>query len=98
MKNLKNQRSWILFAGPAANFIFSFIILIFINSYYGYSENIPKISYIDRDKSAYKAGLREGDTIIEVNKKQIRSFTDLQKIISNNNEKLIEINFIRMVK
>ena len=24
-----NQRSWILFAGPGANFIFSFIVLVF---------------------------------------------------------------------
>ena len=90
-----NQRSWILFAGPAANFIFSFIVLIFINSYYGYSENIPKISYIDQEKSAYKSGLREGDTIIEVNNQKIIDFSDLQNIISNNNNEFIEINFIR---
>ena len=56
-----------------------------------FGNNIPKISYIDQDKSAYKAGLREGDTIIEVNKQQIKNFTELQKIISNNNQKSIKI-------
>ena len=90
-----NQRSWILFAGPAANFIFSFIVLIFINTYFGYSENIPRISFVDKEKSAFKVGLREGDTIIEVNKQKINNFSDLQKVISSNNNRLIEINFIR---
>ena len=90
-----NQRSWILFAGPAANFIFSFIVLIFINTYYGYSENIPRISFVDKDMSAFKVGLREGDTIIEVNKQKINNFSDLQKVRSSNNNRLIEINFTR---
>ncbi len=90
-----NQRSWILIAGPAANFIFSFFLLIFINNHYGFSENTPKISYIDESKSAYKAGLRTNDIIIEVNDKIINNFSDLQKVISSNNSSSIEITFLR---
>ena len=90
-----NQRSWILFAGPGANFIFSFIVLVFINSFYGYSENIPKISSVDHEKSAYKAGLREGDTIIGVNNQKIDNFSQLQKIISINNDQVVAISFVR---
>ena len=37
---------------------------------FGYSENIPKISSVDQDKTAFKSGLREGDIILEVNKKK----------------------------
>ena len=94
-KKTLNQRSWILFAGPAANFLFSFVLLIFINMQFGYSENIPKISSVDQDKTAFKSGLREGDIILEVNKKKIKNFSELQKIISSNNNNTIELIFSR---
>ena len=32
------RRSLILFAGPAANFIFSIILLVFINCFYGFTQ------------------------------------------------------------
>ena len=60
-----SQRSWILFAGPAANFIFSFLILVFINIFYGFSENKPIISEIEPNKPAFQAGLEIGDLILE---------------------------------
>ena len=44
-KTLK-QRSLILFAGPAANFIFSFLILVFINSYFGYVLQLTSYSQL----------------------------------------------------
>ncbi len=97
-KKTLNQRSWILFAGPAANFLFSFVLLIFINMQFGYSENIPKISSVDQDKTAFKSGLREGDIILEVNKKKIKNFSELQKIISSNNNNTIELIFSRAGK
>lgn len=90
-----NQRSWILLAGPAANFLFSFFLLIFINNHYGFTENTSQISYIDESKSAYKAGLRKDDIIIEINNSKINNFGDLQKIISSNNSAIIEISFLR---
>ena len=40
------QRSLILFAGPAANFIFSIILLVFINFFYGLTSTKPIISEI----------------------------------------------------
>ncbi len=90
-----NQRSWILIAGPAANFLFSFFLLIFINNQYGFTENTPQISYIDESKSAFEAGLRKNDIIIEINNIKINNFGDLQKIIGSNNSANLEISFLR---
>ena len=90
-----NQRSWILIAGPAANFLFSFLLLIFINNHYGFTENTTQISYIDESKSAYQAGLRKDDIIIEINNTKITNFGDLQRIISSNNSTNLEISFLR---
>ena len=41
------QRSTILFAGPAANFIFSFFVLVFINCYFGFNFTKPIISEVE---------------------------------------------------
>ena len=46
----------ILVAGPAANFIFSFVLLIFINIFYGISIDKPEISYVEKDMPAYNQG------------------------------------------
>ncbi|PPR43361.1 MAG: Metalloprotease MmpA [Alphaproteobacteria bacterium MarineAlpha8_Bin1] len=86
-----SQRSWILFAGPAANFIFSFLILVFINIFYGFSENKPVISEIEPNKPAYLAGLKVGDLILEVNKSKVNDLISLKNIISKNNNKQVEI-------
>ncbi len=90
-----NQRSWILFAGPAANFLFSLILLVLINSQFGYSTNIPKISYIDENKTAFEAGLREGDFIIEADNEKLKNFSQLQRIIAQSDNNSVQISFVR---
>ena len=79
-----SQRSIILFAGPAANFIFSIILLIFINCFYGFTSTKPIISEIEKNMPADLSGLQVGDTILEINKKKISDFSKLRAIISSN--------------
>ena len=93
-KSLK-QRSLILFAGPAANFIFSFLILVFINSFFGYTTTKPIISEIETGMSASQAGLKVGDIIIEVNKEEISDLIALKEVVSRNNNKDVEITYSR---
>ena len=52
------QRSTILFAGPAANFIFSFLLLIFINCYFGYNFTKPIISSVEINSPAYNCRIK----------------------------------------
>ena len=98
-----SQRSVILFAGPAANFIFSIILLVFINCFYGFTSTKPIISEIEKNMPADLSGLQVGDTILEINKKKISDFSKLRAIISSNetikvtysrNDKIEIVHFI----
>ena len=88
-----SQRSIILFAGPAANFIFSIILLIFINCFYGFTSTKPIISEIEKNMPADLSGLKVGDTIIKINEKKISDFSQLRSMISSN--KNIKVTFSR---
>ena len=89
------QRSMILVAGPAANFIFSFVLLIFINIFYGISIDKPEISYVEKDMPAYNSGLKEGDLIIEIDGNKIEKFSQIKRIIENKNNQSINLLFSR---
>ena len=83
-------RSAILFAGPLANFLFSFILLVFINSWFGYSINKPIISELIPNKPAEISGLEVGDTILVVNNSKIETFEDIKENIKDLNGEIIE--------
>ena len=85
------QRSIILFAGPAANFIFSILLLIFINCFYGFTSTKPIISQIEKNMPADLSGLKVGDTILEINDKKISDFSQLRSIIYSNED--IKVTF-----
>ncbi len=59
------QRFLIVFGGPFFNFVLAFIFSIIIIANTGV--DMPIVTYIPENTSAYKAGIREGDTILEVN-------------------------------
>ena len=76
-----------MFAGPAANFFFSIILLVFINCFYGYTTTKPIISSIELNSPAEKAGLKVGDTIItDINGSEISDFNSLHVLYLNNND------------
>ncbi len=94
-KKSVGQRSAILFAGPAANYIFSFILLIFINIFYGSPVVKPIVSELVIDGPAMQAGVKEKDLVLSVNKKQIESFEELRQIIQKENNKFINLTISR---
>ena len=89
------QRSTILFAGPAANFIFSFFVLVFINCYFGFNITKPIVSEVELNSPAYDAGLKEGDIILEVNNEKVLDFSKLRDIISSSDSDTLKILYSR---
>ncbi len=89
------QRQTILFAGPAANFLFSFLVLVFINCYFGFNVAKPIISGIEPNSPAFNAGLKEGDVILEANNKKISDFKSLKEIINSNDSQTLNIVYSR---
>ena len=75
------QRIVILFAGPFAN-LFLASVLYFIIAIMGNSELAPVIGKVIKNSPAYEVGLKPKDKIIQINGKNITTWEDLSKAIS----------------
>lgn len=83
------QRFSILFAGPAFNFIFAFILLFVSALIYGSISTKPIIGRVMEGYPAYTAGLREGDLIKKIDGKKVNSWdAALLKIQTANGKEL----------
>ncbi len=72
----KWQRFWIVFGGPLANFILTFVLFFFL--FWG-GQRVPelRVGVLNADSVLYTKGLRSSDLIRTVNGKQVLSFTDI---------------------
>ena len=75
------QRSAIVFAGPAANFILSIVVFSFLFVFVGQPFTSPQIGKVIPDSAAAEAGLVPGDIFLEVDGRQIERFQDVQQVV-----------------
>lgn len=78
------QRAAIVFAGPAVNFIFAIIVLTCLYIFHGQPYTPPVAAGILQDSAADEAGMEPDDRIVEINGKAIRSFQDIQRMVTVN--------------
>jgi regulator of sigma E protease len=71
------QRTLIILAGPATNFLFAIIMLIGLFSLFGEPRTTTKISALERNSAAAVAGLHIGDRIVSVDGTSITDLDDL---------------------
>lgn len=85
------QRALVVAAGPIANFILA--IVIFTGSFYfvGQIHSDPVVSEIVADSAAEEAGFQVGDVIHTVDGNEIRSFSDIPRLVAPNHG--IEMRF-----
>ena len=76
------QRFLIFVFGAVNNFIFAFILLILIGLMFGSSTTKPIMANIQEDYPSYKVGLRDGDTITNINGQKVKTFEDVKLIFS----------------
>ena len=101
------KRSLIVLAGPLINFIFAFLLLLFLNQGEQYNV-LPKITAVKTKSIAAEVGFQKDDVIISINDKKINSVTDHNKalielanknlnytLLRNNGKILITINKAR---
>lgn len=88
------QRFLIAFAGPFINLVFAVLAfaLVFMNGIEGVK---PTVLHTNEGGIAYKAGLRAGDTLLEVGGKELKLSVDANVALASAGHKPIEIKYLR---
>ena len=69
------ERFLIFFMGPGFNIVLSFVVLFIACLIFGGSTTTLVLDEVSTKYPAYEAGLREGDTILEVDDKKVSTWT-----------------------
>lgn len=75
------QRSLIVFAGPAANFVFCAVLLFGLAFLQGHPVHDPVVHEVSDERGLAQLGLMQGDEIVEVNGKEVRLFREAREAI-----------------
>ncbi|NKB57046.1 MAG: RIP metalloprotease RseP [Alphaproteobacteria bacterium] len=89
------RRAAIVFAGPAANFIFAIIVLAGLFSTLGQPFTPAEIGTVVEGSAADKAGLKPGDMIVRIDDRDIERFEEVQQLIRMNPLKTVELVVVR---
>jgi len=76
------QRAAIVFAGPAANFIFAIVVFALVFTLVGNPTPKAGVGQVVPESAAAEAGFQSGDTIISIDGKRIEWFDELREIVS----------------
>ena len=94
-KLFANKSVWarmaVVVAGPLANVIFTFLILYALLLGYGRYVVSPTIDSVIENSVAQSAGLKPNDKILSIDGYKVRSFNDMQRLVSTAPERQITI-------
>ncbi len=89
------KRAAIVFAGPAINFLFAFLILMGFAVAYGQSVTPPVIGEVMPNSAAAKAGLQVGDRITAIDGNEVTLFEEVAQSVLLQANKPVTIKFER---
>ena len=89
------QRIAVVVAGPAANVLFSFLIIYAMLMGVGRYTIPPVIDTVVADSVAESAGLEPGDRILSVDGYAVRGFNDFQRLVSTSPERPVTVEVQR---
>lgn len=75
------QRAAIVFAGPAANFVFAFLVFAAVFATQGQPYTAPVVGTVVEGSAAEAAGLQPGDTIVAIAGNRVKRFEDIQQMV-----------------
>jgi regulator of sigma E protease len=85
------QRIAVVFAGPAANVVFTFLVLYALLLGYGRYTIAPVIGDVTPGGVAATAGLQAGDRILSVDGYPVRGFEDFQRLVGTAPDRQVTI-------
>ncbi|MFC7372205.1 RIP metalloprotease RseP [Fictibacillus iocasae] len=89
------QRVMAIFAGPLANFLLAFVILVAFSLMQGIPSNESRLGELAKGEAAQKAGLKENDKIVSVDGERVSSWKELVSVIQDNPGESLEFEIVR---
>jgi len=89
------QRAAVVFAGPAANFVFAILGLAVMFMVLGQPVTQPVVGSVHPGTAAEAAGMVAGDRILAINGQPVTRFQDIQRIVRLDIEHPLEISLDR---
>ena len=89
------QRTAIVAAGPAANFLFAVVLLAGLFTTVGQPFTPPVVGGVVPESAAEAAGILPGDRIVVMNGSSIERFEDIQRIVRSRPEQELQVTVIR---
>ena len=89
------QRFWIVVAGPLANFLFAWVVLVGLFITVGQQFTPPVVGGVMPQSAAEAAGILPGDRIVELNGRAVERFEDVQRVVRPNPGVPLDIVVVR---
>lgn len=89
------QRSAIVFAGPAVNFVFAVFVFFVLFMAVGRPVTEPIIGQVVPDSAAAEAGIVEGDRVLAIDGTSVSRFEDLQRLVPLGNGAVMRLTIQR---
>ena len=89
------QRTAIVAAGPAANFLFAIVALALLFATEGQRTTPPVIGEVVEDSAAAEAGLQPGDRFLAINGTSIERFEQIQRVVQLNLSEPLQVTLER---
>ena len=85
------QRAAVVFAGPAANFLFAIAIFAVLFTVLGQPHTPARVGEVLPETPAAAAGLQPGDLIVEADGESVDGFDDLRRIVAINLDRELDL-------
>lgn len=88
-------RAAVVAAGPAANFLFSIVVLALLYMTAGQAFTPPDVGAVQPGSAAERAGLQPGDVVRSIDGAGIERFEEIRQIVSLNPDRPLEMVLLR---